>query len=100
MKTKDFLKKHDACPAGARWALSISEDMADVWEAMIEQGKLDCGFTGLDWILENGADVVEICELEYSKATAQPVRWVLAVHEDSPFQSAGDLAGKKIATKK
>jgi ATP phosphoribosyltransferase len=64
----------------------------------IEQGKLDCGFTGLDWILENGADVVEICELEYSKATAQPVRWVLAVHEDSPFQSAGDLAGKKIAT--
>jgi hypothetical protein len=39
MKTKDFLKKHDACPAGARWALSISEDMADVWEAMIEQGK-------------------------------------------------------------
>ena len=41
MKTKDFLKKHDACPAGARWALSISEDMADVWNAMIEQGKHD-----------------------------------------------------------
>ena len=41
MKTKEFLKKHDACPAGARWALSISEGMADVWEAMIEQGKHD-----------------------------------------------------------
>jgi hypothetical protein len=39
MKTKDFLRQHNACPAGARWALSISEDMADVWEAMIEQGK-------------------------------------------------------------
>ena len=41
MKTKEFLKKHDACPAGARWALSISEEMADVWEAMIEHGKHD-----------------------------------------------------------
>ena len=39
MKTKDFLKKHEACIDGAKWALSISEDMADVWEAMIEQGK-------------------------------------------------------------
>jgi hypothetical protein len=39
MKTKDFLKKHDACLAGARWALSISDDMADVWNAMIEHGK-------------------------------------------------------------
>jgi hypothetical protein len=41
MKTKDFLKEHDACKAGAKWALSISEDMADVWNAMIEQGKYD-----------------------------------------------------------
>ena len=41
MKTKDFLKKHEACPAGARWALSIGGDMADVWDAMIEQGKRD-----------------------------------------------------------
>ena len=39
MKTKDFLKKHDACTGGAKWALSISGDMADVWNAMIEQGK-------------------------------------------------------------
>jgi hypothetical protein len=41
MKTKDFLKKHDACTGGAKWALSIGDDMADVWNAMIEQGKLD-----------------------------------------------------------
>ncbi len=41
MKTKDFLKKHDACLAGARWALSISEDMADVWDAMIKQDRHD-----------------------------------------------------------
>ena len=41
MKTKDFLKKHDACIDGATWALSISEDMADVWDAMVEQGKHD-----------------------------------------------------------
>ena len=39
MKTKDFLKKHDACTGGAKWALSIGEDMVDVWDAMIEQGK-------------------------------------------------------------
>jgi hypothetical protein len=41
MKTKEFLKKHDACTGGAKWALSISEDMVDVWDAMIEQGKHD-----------------------------------------------------------
>ena len=64
----------------------------------VQGGSLDCGITGLDWILENGADVVEICELEYSKATANPVRWVLAVHEDSPYKCATDLAGKRIAT--
>ena len=45
MKTKEFLKKHDACTEGAKWALSISGDMADVWNAMIEQGK----YAGLIW---------------------------------------------------
>jgi len=64
----------------------------------IEGGNLDCGLTGHDWILENNSDVVEICELEYSKATDNPVRWVLAVHEDAPFQRAEDLRGKRIAT--
>ncbi|MCX7848433.1 MAG: ATP phosphoribosyltransferase [bacterium] len=64
----------------------------------VEGGNLDCGLTGYDWILENNADVVEICELEYSKATDNPVRWVLAVHEDSAYQSVQDLEGKRIAT--
>ena len=64
----------------------------------VESGNLDCGICGKDWIIENNSDVVEICELQYSKATSNPVRWVLAVHESSPFQKAEDLAGKTIAT--
>ena len=64
----------------------------------VESGNLDCGLTGRDWILENGSDVVEVCDLVYAKATAHPVRWVLAVHEDSPYQRAEDLQGKRIAT--
>lgn len=64
----------------------------------VEGGSLDCGLTGKDWILENGSDVVEVCDLVYAKATAAPVRWVLAVHEDSPYKKAEDLQGKRIAT--
>lgn len=64
----------------------------------VERGVLDVGLTGNDWILENGADVVEIAELRYSKATARPVRWVIAVPEDSPIRSVKDLQGKRIAT--
>lgn len=64
----------------------------------VQGGSLDCGITGWDWVLENGSDVHQICELSYSKQTSNPVKWVLAVHEDSPFQSAEDLKGKRIAT--
>ena len=64
----------------------------------VEHGYLDCGLTGRDWTEENGSDVEVICSLPYSKATAQPTRWVLAVPEDSPFQSVKDLQGKRIAT--
>ena len=64
----------------------------------VEHGYLDCGITGRDWTEENGSDVEVICSLPYSKATAQPTRWVLAVPEDSPFQSVKDLQGKRIAT--
>ena len=64
----------------------------------VERGVLDVGLTGRDWILENGADVVEIAELRYSKATARPVRWVIAVPESSPIRSVHDLQGKRIAT--
>lgn len=64
----------------------------------IEDGVVDCGLTGYDWVVENEADVQEIAELKYSKATNRPVRWVLAVHNDSKFKSVQDLKGKKIAT--
>ncbi len=64
----------------------------------VEQGAIDAGLTGYDWIVENGADVIEVCELVYSKVSRRPVRWVLAVPEDSPVQSVHDLQGKRIAT--
>ena len=64
----------------------------------VEDGVVDCGLTGHDWVVENGSDVRELGELTYSKRTKNPVRWVLAVHEDSPFRGVRDLRGKKIAT--
>jgi ATP phosphoribosyltransferase len=64
----------------------------------VERGLLDVGLTGKDWIIENNADVVEVEDLVYSKATAQAYRWVLAVPEDSPIHSVRDLEGKRIAT--
>lgn len=64
----------------------------------IEDGVVDCGLTGYDWICENEAKVVELCELQYSKRTKNPVRWVLCVHNDSPFKKVKDLQGKKIST--
>ena len=64
----------------------------------VEDGVIDCGLTGHDWVVENSSDVLELCELTYSKRTKNPVRWVLAVHEESSYKSVKDLAGKKIAT--
>jgi len=64
----------------------------------VEGGELDCGLTGLDWIRENRADVVEVCELIYAKQSFKPIKWVLAVKEDSPYQNVKDLEGKTIAT--
>ncbi len=64
----------------------------------VQLGLLDAGLTGYDWIYENGADVVEVAELCYSKATSNPVRWVVAVPENSPIQTVKDLQGKRIAT--
>ena len=64
----------------------------------VENGVLDAGLTGKDWILENRADVEEIAPLVYSKVSARPVRWVLAVPNDSTIQSVKDLQGKRIAT--
>ena len=64
----------------------------------VEHGFFDCGLTGLDWIQENGSDVVEVCDLIYSRASVTKSRWVLCVTEDSPVRVPGDLAGKRVAT--
>src|SRR6516162_5835453 len=64
----------------------------------VQDGSLDCGLTGHDWILENDVKVVELAELVFSKVSKRPVRWVLAVPNDSPVQSVKDLQGKRIAT--
>lgn len=64
----------------------------------VEQGILDAGITGHDWIQETEARVVEVCELVFSKVSRRPVRWVLCVPDDSPVQSVADLQGKRIAT--
>ena len=64
----------------------------------VESGTLDAGLTGQDWIAENSSDIHVISDLVYSKVSARPARWVLAVPYDSPIKTIGDLQGKKIAT--
>ena len=64
----------------------------------VQNGVLDAGLTGKDWIQENRANVIEIADLVYSKTSSRPVRWVLAVPNESPIQSVKDLQGKRIAT--
>jgi len=64
----------------------------------VEEGVLDCGITGHDWILENGSKIERIASLVYAKQTAQPVRWVLAVPNESSIHTLADLKGKRIAT--
>ncbi|MBI5417489.1 ATP phosphoribosyltransferase [Candidatus Poribacteria bacterium] len=64
----------------------------------VEQGVLDCGLTGKDWIMETQAEVVEVADLIYAKQGLRPVRWVLAAPENSNIKSVNDLEGKRIAT--
>jgi len=64
----------------------------------VENGTLDAGITGRDWIEENGSDVQVVAELVYAKTSFRPVRWVLAVPQDSPVKRIEDLKGKRIAT--
>ncbi|HTF33600.1 MAG TPA: ATP phosphoribosyltransferase [Myxococcota bacterium] len=64
----------------------------------VEQGVMDCGITGLDWVLENRAKVKELADLKAPWPNYRPVRWVLAVKENSAFNSVKDLQGKRIAT--
>ena len=64
----------------------------------VEDGVVDLGITGHDWVIENDSDVHEVCELAYSRATGRPVRWVLAVPEESGINDPKQLQGKIIAT--
>ena len=64
----------------------------------VEQGVLDAGITGHDWVVETGAEVREICELRFSKVSRRPARWVLCVPADSAVEHVSDLDGKRVAT--
>ena len=64
----------------------------------VEDGVFDAGLTGKDWIMENRSDVHEVCELVYAKQSMRPVRWVLAVSNNSNYESVKDLEGARIAT--
>jgi len=64
----------------------------------VADGVLDAGLTGKDWVQENRVDVEDVADLVYSKVSARPVRWVLAVPNDSPIKTVKDLQGKRIAT--
>ncbi len=64
----------------------------------VQDGVMDAGLTGYDWVVENRAKVHEVAELVFSKVSRRPVKWVLAVPNDSPIKTAKDLAGKRIAT--
>lgn len=78
--------------------LSCALIRAQEMSRYVEEGALDAGITGKDWILENESDVVEVQELIYSKESLRPARWVLVATADSPIQRLEDLHGKKVAT--
>lgn len=78
--------------------LSCTLIRAQEMSRYVEDGTLDLGLTGKDWIMENRSDVTVITDLIYSKASLKPARWVLAVRDSSPVKKLDDLQGKKIAT--
>ena len=75
-------------------ALVRSQEMA----TYVSKGDLDVGLTGLDWILDSGAQVEEVCDLIYSKSSDQPCRWVLVVPQDADIQRREELQGKRVAS--
>jgi ATP phosphoribosyltransferase len=78
--------------------MSCSLVRAQEMSRFVEEGVLDAGITGRDWILEYDSDVVWVEELSYSKASSRPARWVLIVPRNSPYEKIDDLAGKRIST--
>ena len=78
--------------------MEIIQFRAQEMSRYVEDGVVDAGLTGKDWILENGSDVVDVADFVYAKAKLVPVRWVLAVPQESKIQKAEDLEGGIIAT--
>jgi ATP phosphoribosyltransferase len=78
--------------------LSCTLVRAQEMSRYVEDGTLDLGLTGQDWIIENESDVVAVQDLVYSKTSARQARWVLVVREDSPIRSIEDMEGKKVST--
>lgn len=78
--------------------LACSICRAQEMSRYVEQGVIDAGITGKDWILENESDVVVVADLVYSKVSKRPTRWIVAVPRDSNIETLEDLEGKKIAT--
>ena len=78
--------------------MSVMMFRAQEMARYVEDGVIDVGLTGYDWIRENDSDVVEVCELVYAKLQQKPVQWVLAVPEESDIQKPEDLEGGIIAT--
>jgi len=85
-------------PAIDDQSLRCSIVRAQEMSRYVENGTLDAGITGMDWIQENDSDVHLVAELVYAKASFRPVRWVLAVPQESSVKTIEDLQGKKIAT--
>ncbi len=92
LSSRSYVPKFDDSEISS--LLIRSQEMA----RYVEQGVLDAGLCGRDWVMENDAKVHEVCELRYSKATMNPVRWVIAVPNDSNIKSVKDLNGKRVAT--
>ena len=78
--------------------LGCSLVRAQEMSKFVEEGVLDAGITGRDWIFENDSDVVWVEELTYSKVSSRPARWVVIVPRNSPYEKIEDLAGKRIST--
>jgi ATP phosphoribosyltransferase len=78
--------------------LACSICRAQEMSRYVEQGVIDAGITGKDWILENDSDIIVVADLVYSKVSRRPTRWVVAVPGDSKIEKLEDLEGKKIAT--
>lgn len=106
-KTKELFKKAGFTIKGTERSyfpdvddedLEIMLVRAQEMSRYVEQGVLDCGITGSDWVEENGSDVEKIADLVYAKKGLKKVKWVLAVPADSKIKNVSDLEGKRIAT--